>query len=118
MLVPDLQQNFTFEGIVKIKAVVKNPTDTITLNVGNIGIKSHSVILENNENVYQTYKYDKVTEKYTLSLSKTLTKGLKILIVLSYNGTLNDNAIGFYRSSYIDKNGQIKLVSTSELISR
>lgn len=93
---------------MKITAVVKNETDSITLHVGNIQITSRSVLV-GEQHVNITYDtYDKVTEKYTLEVSRTLQKGTEILIAFRYNGTLNDNMIGFYRSSYFDKDDQIK----------
>lgn len=113
ILAPKLQDNFTFDGTVKITAVVKNETNSITLHVGNIQIISRSILVMGKQNVNDTYdivndRYDKVTEKYTLIFSRTLPKESKILISFAYNGTLNDNMIGFYRSSYFDKNNQIK----------
>lgn len=106
-LVPKLQDDFTFDGVVKIIAVVKNETDRITLHAGNIQIISQSVLADN-ESVIVEHTYDKITEKYTLNVSKTLKKGSEILIAFEYNGTLSDNMIGFYKSSYFDKDGQIK----------
>lgn len=106
-LVPKLQDDFTFNGVVKIIAVVKKETDRITLHAGNIQIISQSVLADN-ESVIVEHTYDKITEKYTLNVSKTLKKGSEILIAFEYNGTLSDNMIGFYKSSYFDKDGQIK----------
>ncbi|XP_072748197.1 putative aminopeptidase-2 [Anoplolepis gracilipes] len=112
-LVPKLEDNFTFKGYEKITALVKNETDRITLHVGNIQIISQSVVL-NNESINIEHIYDKSTEKYTLIVSETLQKGSEILIAFEYNGTLNDNMIGFYRSSYFDKDNQIKWLAATQ----
>lgn len=106
MFMPKLQ-NFTFNGIEKINAVVEEETDTITLHVGNIQITSQSVFI-NQTNIYKSKEYDKVTEKYTITLSETLKKGSEILIIFNYQGNLRDDMIGFYKSSYFDEHGQIK----------
>jgi len=108
ILVPKLKENFTFEGFVKITAVVKNETDKITLHKGNIQIVNQSVLLENKAVNIEHVIHDKNTEKYTLIVSETLKKESQILIAFDYNGILNDNMIGFYRSSYFDKDDQIK----------
>lgn len=108
MLIPNLQDNFTFEGSVKIIAVVKNETDKITLHVGNIEIVSQSVLVDNKNIIIVSHTYDKITEKHTLLLSETLNTGSEVLIAYAYNGILSDNMIGFYRSSYFDKDDQIK----------
>ncbi|KAM0729596.1 Aminopeptidase N [Formica fusca] len=112
-IVPKLQDDFTFNGVVKIIAVVKNDTDRITLHAGNIQIISQSVLADN-ESVIVEHTYDKITEKYTLNVSKTLKKGSEILIAFEYNGTLSDNMKGFYKSSYFDKDGQIKWLAATQ----
>ncbi|XP_011260493.3 aminopeptidase N-like [Camponotus floridanus] len=114
ILVPKLQENFTFEGFVKITAVVQNETDKITLHKGNIQIVNQSVLLENKTVNIEHVIYDKNTEKYTLIVSETLKKGSQILITFDYNGILNDNMIGFYRSSYFDKDNQIKWLAATQ----
>lgn len=106
MFMPVLQ-NFTFNGIEKIIAVVEQDTDKIILHVGDIQIDSQSVVI-NDTFVYKSKSYDKVTEKYTIILSKTLKKGSKILISFSFHANLRNDLIGFYKSSYYERNQQIK----------
>ncbi|XP_050466418.1 putative aminopeptidase-2 [Cataglyphis hispanica] len=114
ILTPKFQDNFTFEGTVKITAEVKNETDSITLHVGNIQITSRSILVdEQNVNLVND-TYDKVTEKYTLNFPQTLRKGSEILISFAYNGILNDNMIGFYKSSYFDEDDQIKWLAATQ----
>ncbi|XP_071652134.1 uncharacterized protein [Temnothorax longispinosus] len=109
-LIPNLD-NFTFTGYVKIEAVVENRTDKVILHVGNLKIESANV---------QTYLpnpatvYDNVTEKYTINLPNIVEKGRRLTISMGYNGVLSDNMIGFYRSSYFDKNGQIKWLAATQ----
>ncbi|GAB1862314.1 Aminopeptidase N [Camponotus japonicus] len=114
ILVPKLKENFTFEGFVKITAAVKNETDKITLHKGNIQIVNQSVLLENKTVNIEHVIHDKNTEKYTLIVSETLKKESQILIAFDYNGILNDNMIGFYRSSYFDKDDQIKWLAATQ----
>ncbi|XP_014472138.1 PREDICTED: uncharacterized protein LOC106743116 [Dinoponera quadriceps] len=113
MFTPEFQNSFTFGGIEKIMAVAEEDTDTITLHVGDIKIISRSVIL-NEKNIYKSSSYDNVTEKYTITLSKTLKKDSKIMITFTYQGKLRDDMIGFYKSSYFDQDGQIKWLAATQ----
>lgn len=100
--------NFTFDGFAQIKAVVKQSTDEVVLHVGNIEVIAESLLV-NNEEVNISHKYDNITEKYVLSVyPEKLEKESELLIAFTYKGILNDNMIGFYRSSYYDENGQLK----------
>jgi len=107
MLNPKLQDDFTFTGSAKIEAVVEHPTNNITLHVGNIKIESVNILIyEPSPNFL--ISYNNITEQYTITLPKTLEKDKELSISFTYNGTLSDNMIGFYRSSYFDEKGQIK----------
>lgn len=94
---------FTFEGFAQIVTRVENPTNNITLHVGNIEIDEMSF------DIYLpgvlSYTYDNITEKYTITCPEILKKDRHVGIYFSYHGTLNDNMIGFYRSSYYDEDG-------------
>lgn len=110
MLLTYLPNNFEFEGIAKINVSIENDTQEITLHVGKL-IIFHPVSVIRNDTLIDgvKYKHDNITEKYTLSIPEVLNKGEKLMIVFTYKGFLNDNMIGFYRSSYYDeKSGELK----------
>ncbi|EFN87053.1 Aminopeptidase N [Harpegnathos saltator] len=113
MFMPELQNTFKFDGIVIISAAVEQETDSITLNVGDLKINSQSVLI-NQTNIRDSDSYDNVTEKYTITLLKTLKKGSQILITFGFEGKLRDDMIGFYRSSYFDENKQIKWLAATQ----
>ncbi|XP_012230687.2 putative aminopeptidase-2 [Linepithema humile] len=114
-LIPNLTaNNFTFVGFVTIKAVVKQATQEFALHVGNIQILRESLLI-NDEKVNMSHKYNKTTEKYHLNVFPYILKEkTELLISFTYNGVLNDNMIGFYRSSYYDKNGQLKWLAATQ----
>jgi len=109
MLMPYLENgNFTFDGIVHIKAVVKQETEEIELHVGNIEIEIVTLLV-NNTSVNVSHRYDNITEKYRINVYPSiLEKESTLLIAFTYKGILSDNMIGFYRSAYYDKNEQLK----------
>ncbi|KAL6254854.1 hypothetical protein P5V15_014193 [Pogonomyrmex californicus] len=111
-LIPKLKDDFKFKGYTTIKALVKRTTNHVTLHVGNIEIESVFICSRNNKRF--SYKYDNVTEKYTITSPKPFKKGRIILINFKYSGILTDNSLGFYKSSYFDKNGQIKWLAATQ----
>jgi len=103
-----VDDDFAFSGETNIRAKVINPTDNITLHVGNLKIIRNSVSVLNQTVEIKNRTYDKVTEKYTFKLVKTLDKDTIVDIFFNYTGNLSDNMAGFYRSLYVDQKGQIK----------
>lgn len=99
-----LESDDTFDGIVKINALVKNETDTVTLNVGNRLTVQSSTVLRHGVHLYRSHDYDNVTEKFTIKLKGPVQKDWEILIVFTYKGTLkNKDFVGFYVSEYTYK---------------
>lgn len=90
-------------GIAQISVQIERATNNITLHVGNIEIEVVSVLMYASNDQFRT-TYDNITEKYTITLPETLEKGRFVEIYFTYHGILNDNMIGFYRSSYYDEN--------------
>ncbi|KAG7211600.1 hypothetical protein KM043_010856 [Ampulex compressa] len=114
ILIPDLIEDFSFTGVVKINATVRVATNSITLHCGKLNVLSSTVAIGNTRlNVSNIYR-DDVTEKYTIVLVDTLAAGSEILIAFSYYGALNENMIGFYKSSYVDENGTIKWLAATQ----
>ncbi|XP_076764228.1 putative aminopeptidase-2 [Xylocopa sonorina] len=112
MLSPKLEQS-NFSGIVHIKAYVAKPTDRITLHWGKIEKVKATVTSDAQQLIIKDYAYNNKTEKYAIILEKVLNVGTNVTISINYNGTLRDDMIGFYKSSYVDSNGKIRqLLST------
>ena len=62
---------------------------------------------ENNVKI-ASQEYNPETNFYTVHFDKELTVGQKYMFSLNYIGLLNDLFTGFYRSTYKDKEGNIK----------
>ncbi|XP_042234819.1 aminopeptidase N-like [Homarus americanus] len=60
------------------------------------------------------HSYDNKREFYIAHLNKKLAKGKKYVLSMEFNGTLNDQLKGFYRSSYKDTDGYEKKIATTQ----
>lgn len=87
-------QDFTFYGKVEIEIDISNDTNTIDIHSKNI---TYETILY--DNIPISNSYNPINEM--LSLHNQFIKG-KHTLVFVYTGIINNNMIGFYRSSYIN----------------
>ena len=96
-LTPDLEAA-SFRGTVTISVEVVEPVGTITLNaldldIGAVRVRGGGVELD------ATVTDDPGLERVTLHLDGTLPAGAAE-IHLAFDGTLNDQLVGFYRSTF------------------
>jgi len=106
---PDLKK-FTFNGTEFISVDCKKPTNTISLNCAELKIKSCKV--KSTEKLIQsTFKTNEKKEELQIKLKEKI-KG-KITINLEFQGILNDNLLGFYRSQY-KQGGKTKYLATTQ----
>ncbi|XP_043289822.1 uncharacterized protein [Venturia canescens] len=108
--------NFTnFDGSVIIQAFAVEPTDEVVLHVGKITILSYKIHTPSSPSVEaHGVEYDPGTEKYKILLNSTLLANENMTIAIKYRGNLRNDMIGLYRSSYIDKDGEIKWLATTQ----
>lgn len=106
----DGERQFTFNGSIEINVhAVETEVKKITVHTKNLEIFSAEVFF--NELVLVREKdhvYDDVTSKFTIHLKDALTLGYSYKIRMSYKGQMDDDLLGFYRSSYIKPNGEVR----------
>ncbi|XP_063990680.1 putative aminopeptidase-2 isoform X2 [Diachasmimorpha longicaudata] len=114
---------FTLHGSVVIQARVIAETNRIVLHMGNIDFISASVTEAQSKlpddtgrkfPAFVNSSYEKVTEKLSLILDSTIPKDSAIVIAVQYSGRLMDNMIGFYKSSYFDKEGNLNWLAATQ----
>ncbi|XP_015127586.1 putative aminopeptidase-2 [Diachasma alloeum] len=114
---------FALDGSVLIQARVFEETDRIVLHVGKINVKLASVteadpkFLDDTDRKFPALvnlTYEEKTEKFSLILDSSIPKDSAILIAIQYNGTLMDNMLGFYKSSYFDKEGNLNWIAATQ----
>lgn len=110
-LSPDLE-TFKFGGEVGIEADVKDETSDILLN--SLELKIHSASATNGEKTLEaSWQIQEDSERLKLSFKETLKPG-KWTINIKYEGELNDKLHGFYRSTYLDRDGNKKVLGTTQ----
>lgn len=94
---PDLD-NYTFTGEEKVHVEVKEPTNTITVNVARLSIEKASYELpDKSQLVAQDLMFMDADERLIITFPQTLLPGPGILHI-RFAGELNDKLKGFYRS--------------------
>jgi aminopeptidase N len=103
-LVPD---NFTFRGEVRIKLMVLNDTSKITVHSNELKFLDSDITIyklkegaEDKEIIKRGYHVENETQFLIIDLKEKLKAGKEYLLKVKYQGDLNEETIGFYRSSY------------------
>lgn len=102
------EENFTFDGEVKITAEVNRTLKKITLHTDQLNILSIKISNINDKEKPLELKHSTPLrrEKYhftDIPMENYILEGTKIIIEIKYTGTLNTEMRGFYRSSYKTK---------------
>jgi aminopeptidase N len=101
MLTPDLK-NATFAGSEKIDVLLKQPSDSITLNAAEIKFASVTAEVEGKE-LKASVTEDPQKEQVTFKFEHTLAAG-RTTLNIQYSGILNNELRGFYLSKTAKRN--------------
>ena len=94
-----------FTGKVKIHMTVQENTTLIALNAHKLNILSVKVFRNDSEKNVQSYTTKHIPQQLRIYLSSYVHTNEKIIAEIQFNGILNDEMTGFYRSSYVDSDG-------------
>lgn len=102
-----------FTGQVQLFFTLKSATDSITLHAHHDFIKINRIQLNGNEVASEDYSVNNVTDILRISTS-SLASGSISNLLIEYTGVLStsDN-YGFYKSSYIDEDGNTRYLATT-----
>ncbi|KAG4436463.1 hypothetical protein IFR05_008048 [Cadophora sp. M221] len=100
----ELGGDFSYQGEVGILAKIVKSSKEITLNTHLLKIHTVEVSLEHTK-TQQTFKssgitYDAPRQRATISFTEDLPTSEKALITIKFEGTINNDMAGFYRSKY------------------
>ena len=111
-LTPDLERA-TFGGHVVINVDVVEAVSKIVLNTAELTM--HAAVLSNDQGrrLEATTESDEDAERTTLTLASPLDPG-PWKLEISFDGILNDDLRGFYRSVYTDPDGNEKTIATTQ----
>jgi puromycin-sensitive aminopeptidase len=111
-LVPDLGEA-TFAGTVEIDVDVAAPTATVVLNAVDLDLDAPTATDAAGASVSGTLEHDEVHERATLRFPAPLAAGRHVL-ALGFRGILNDELVGFYRSTFTDAEGTTHTIATTQ----
>lgn len=99
----------TFTGSVRIHVEAESPTDTFVLNAAELDVLSCSF-----DGAPADFALDEANEQLTITAANamTLTTGT---LNIEFTGILNDKLRGFYRSTYVDGDGNEQVIATTQM---
>ena len=110
---PDIDEA-RFVGGVVISATVQAPVDSVMLNAADLDC-SDATLQQNGSAVPAEVTFHPDTERMTLRPSdgRQLEPG-DLRISCSFAGVLNDQLRGFYRSTFVDEDGEAHAIATTQ----
>ena len=110
---PDIAEA-RFVGEVVISATVQAPVDSIMLNAADLDC-SVATLQQNGSAIAAEVTFDAETERMALRPAdgRRLEPG-ELQISCSFAGELNDQLRGFYRSTFVDEDGEVRTIATTQ----
>lgn len=107
--------DFSFYGTVKIEIIADESTSSITIHQLYLNIERIILLQSNGSNLpIGQYSYDSLRQFLTITTLEPLTNGSRYDLQIDYNGTLRTDDSGFYRSSYVNDNGERIWLATTQ----
>src|SRR5271170_5287202 len=103
----------TFSGTVEIDLAIAASTSTIVLNAIELDLVTASVTGIGGGPVSGSIALDETLERATISFPKELAAGSYVLAI-TFQGVLNDQLRGFYRSTFTDEQGTTHAIATTQ----
>lgn len=97
--------NFTFTGIVTIDIRPTEPTDFITIHQDGFIIGDIRLTTDDGLIPIGTFEVNSTLDFLTIPTSVNLNPRQRYSLRIEYTGTLRDDDLGFYRSSYVNDTG-------------
>jgi puromycin-sensitive aminopeptidase len=110
-ITPDLDAS-TFTGRVAIVVDVNKTTSTITVNAKELRVVVDDVT-QNGTAISATVTTQPDLERVVLALDQPLVAG-QAVIHLSFDGVISAGLLGFYRSTYVDANGNEQVLAATQ----
>jgi puromycin-sensitive aminopeptidase len=111
-LKPNLE-SFKFDGKVKISLDVLTTTSKILLNATELEIQSITVENTTESMQLENFDLDENSQILSINLSEPISTG-EYFLNINYRGNLNDRLHGFYKSSYINPEGEEAFLAATQ----
>ncbi|KHN94795.1 Peptidase M1, alanine aminopeptidase/leukotriene A4 hydrolase [Metarhizium album ARSEF 1941] len=97
-------KNWTYQGTVTIDSEIVKPTKEIILNTLEVNITSAKVVVDQTKSpqAFQStnVSYDERAQRATIVFDQVLPVSKKASVVIDFQGIMNNEMAGFYRSKY------------------
>lgn len=109
-LIPYIEEgNFTFDGESAINITIRHVTQNLSLHTLELTIDDAATSLFDKDGIIRmptTYSYDLITHILVLYFDNELSPG-NYTLKMRYVGILHDDLKGFFRVSYVNKEGNL-----------
>ena len=99
----------SFTGTVEIDLTVESECSVIVLNAAELDIKACTI-----DGSAAEWELDETTERMIVRPSRVVEAGTCRLKIV-FDGVLNDKLRGFYRSTYVDVDGNDQVIATTQM---
>lgn len=108
--------NFTFEGRVSILIEAIENASAITLHYRQITITNVRLMRDTGGTIHSSAPFELIpsTEFLIIRPTQQLVQALKYIVEISYTGVLRSDDAGFYRSSYVNPQGDTVWLATTQ----
>jgi puromycin-sensitive aminopeptidase len=100
----------TFHGTVAVELSVAEATDRFVANAAELELLGATV-----DGASVPFELDEEHERVTFLLSSVVPAGATATLHITFNGVLNDQLRGFYRSTYVDASGTTQTVGATQM---
>ena len=118
-LTPDLE-NYTFSGVttIEVSTTADVNTSDIVMHAKELCFANASYIVKGGKDttVHEAEEITINSKSTTVSFGFTtpIPKNSTLIITINYNGFLNNQMAGFYRSSYTNIHGEKKIMASTQ----
>ncbi|XP_050699388.1 aminopeptidase N-like isoform X2 [Eriocheir sinensis] len=119
-LQPLINGNLSILGYVEVEMEVLEATTNITLHIADIITHNDTIRVTTPEDLdgpslkIRKHEYDHDKQFYLAHLEEPLLEGQKYILSMAFEGHLNDQLHGFYRSTYRDADGTEKAMGVTQ----
>eukprot|EP00968_Pinguiococcus_pyrenoidosus_P017070 scaffold1661_cov251-Pinguiococcus_pyrenoidosus.AAC.10 len=110
---PDLER-FTFAGEARIALDVVSATSEVVFHSKELLIRDAAVSFDGETAAAKSISFDVKLTTCTLTLDKELPANAEAVLTVRYQGDLNNQMAGFYRSHYTAANGEKKIMGSTQ----
>src|SRR5580658_5780310 len=111
-LTPDLEA-FTFAGRVEIDVEIKSPIAELKMNALELELGAATISADGTSYRSLEHRLDDTYETVTFVFDREMPAGPAV-IEIAFDGVLNDQLHGFYRSTYTDDAGVEHVIATTQ----